>query len=272
MHKRTVLAGFWTAFTFAALLGEASAQGLLWKLPKEDGTSTHFAGTFTQEVYDPVKQVLIDTAQWDRTMTISSVGKVTVDDTPCRWIEFKTEMRKRGDVDSDPGPVAIRIYKVLIAEDLPFGEIATDKQDGSIPIVYLPIKKGYRKLSEQDQAEPIKPTVLQVFPTLSLVRHFRSLSAPEAADPELAGLPEIKALKRTGENKMESRTFRTTNTTDFWVSEQVPFGLARWRVSVLTETKSETAPRGDFVRIVKIDVDMKYKESRTGAQSELAEQ
>jgi hypothetical protein len=56
------------------------------------------------------------------------------------------------------------------------------------------------------------------------------------------------------------------------VSKTVPFGLARWVVTVTTEEKDLAANRSDFKVAVVKKVDMKLRRIRENAESELVVQ
>ncbi|MAG93019.1 MAG: hypothetical protein CMJ48_04650 [Planctomycetaceae bacterium] len=255
-----------------ALLGTtssvANAQGLIWKLPEKDGVQVRYGGVYTHTTFDPVTNVQKDKTAWDRTLTISSVGRESGDSGAARWIEFKVEMRKKDDVGAELGPVAVRIYKVLIDEKEELGRTPT--ADDPLPVTFIRIKKGYRKLSDADP-EPITSGVLQVFPTVSLLRHFREFKSGSGTpdDPQLANHPDLKAAKWSGTFSMESLRSQSVNSADIWSSKDVPFGLARWDVNIVRKSKRATAPRDDFVKVTEIVLNMEFKEAVEGAKSEL---
>jgi len=68
---------------------------------------------------------------------------------------------------------------------------------------------------------------------------------------------------------MESPKVRSTNEADYWVSTNVPFGLARWVVTVTTEEKDLAAPRSDFRVAVVKKLDMRLKSMDGVAEREL---
>lgn len=266
------------AFRIAALFAllfvaseTAQAQGLIWRIPAEDGTQVVYGGTFTQTTYDPPTQTEVDATEWERTLTIRSVGQVAGADGPERWIEIKTSMQKSSDVNAPPGPVATRIYKVLVPEKQE-GLGALPQADDDVPFAFLRITKGYRKMGD-GAVEPIESGVLQVAPTLTLLRHYRSFEEGSGADsdPELQDFAGLAAKKYTGTTTLESRQFRSTNTGNLWLSDDVPFGLARWDVSVIREVKEATASRETFAKEVEISVQMRLKEKSAGARAEITE-
>ncbi len=71
---------------------------------------------------------------------------------------------------------------------------------------------------------------------------------------------------------MESQKTRSTNDGEYWVSKDVPVGLARWVVTVTTEEKELAAPRTEFRTVVVKKLDMKLKRIRENAESELVTQ
>ncbi len=67
----------------------------------------------------------------------------------------------------------------------------------------------------------------------------------------------------------ERRESRTTNTAEFWVSQDVPFGLAGWKVKVDNEVKGATADRSTFNRLTTVTCEMKVREIMDFVESEL---
>jgi len=71
---------------------------------------------------------------------------------------------------------------------------------------------------------------------------------------------------------MESSKSRSTNEGEYWVSKDVPFGLARWVVTITTEEKELAAARSEFRTVIVKKLDMKLKRIRDNAESELVTQ
>ena len=91
------------AIVLLMITEKTHADGLLYQLPK-DGSWVRFDHV-ASEVSDKKRT-------WNRFLTISSVGRLTVDGEKCRWIEFKLEDKQREGKNSD----AWLIIKVLIPE------------------------------------------------------------------------------------------------------------------------------------------------------------
>jgi hypothetical protein len=87
----------------------------------------------------------------------------------------------------------------------------------------------------------------------------------------LQGL-QISAIHRRGRVVMESQKTRSTNEAEYWVSKDVPFGLARWVVTITTEEKELAAARSEFRTVIVKKLDMKLKRIRENAESELVTQ
>lgn len=244
----------------------ATAQGLIFFLP-EDGTAVEYEGTLTQSTGEQ------DTAPltWTTELSIKSVGKEQAEFEgqvqDCRWIEIKVVTGKSGAAGIDPGPVGARIYKVLVPES----KVNAEPVDGdAIPNQMLPIVKGYRRLGEEAIKE-IRTPALRVYPTITLLTNYENPEVVATADvPEvLAPGLSVTAKRMKGQLVMERPESRSTNTGEYWVTPDVPFGLARWVVSVTREEKESTAPRSDFRPVVTVQVDMKVKRIRQDAESEL---
>ena len=263
-----VLLGHW----LAGGVGSAYAQGLVWSLPKEDGTWVRYEGTFRQVETRTESNEGNLTIDWIRHLWIKSVGKETAEyegkTVPCRWIEIKLVTGKPSETGIDPGPIGARIYKVLVPEARVAGALVdADK----IHVSYVPIVKGYRRIGD-GEVKAVKAGVLQVYPLLSMLMHYKTLEAgtDDAVDPEIPLDQPVTAKMYKGVYKMESRTGRSVNEAQLWRSNDVPFGLAKWTVKMYREAKDAREPRSDFQRMSEVTVTMSAHETGDDAQSELA--
>ena len=247
----------------------AKAQGLIFNLP-EDGTAVEYEGTLTQATGPDDQEPL----SWTCELSIKSVGSEDAEYNglvqPCRWIEIKTLTGKAGAAGIDPGPVGARIYKVLVPES----KIMDDSVDAdNVPNDMLPIVRGFRRLGEEAVKE-IKTPALRIYPTISLLTNYDNpevIATNSQPEVTLQG-PPITAKQLKGKMVMERAESRSTNEGEYWVSKDVPFGLARWVVSVTREEKESTAPRADFRVVNIVSVDMKLKRQRSDVESELVTQ
>ncbi len=244
----------------------ATAQGLVFYLP-EDGMAVEYEGTLTQSTGDQDPAPLT----WTTELSIKSVGKEQAEFEgtlqPCRWIEIKVTTGKSGAAGIDPGPVGARIYKVLVPES----KVIPDAVDADgIPNHMLPIVKGYRRLGEEAIKEITAPA-LRVYPTITLLTNYDDVEVVATADiPEvLAPGLSVSAKRMKGKFVMERPESRSTNVGEYWVTPEVPFGLARWIVAVTREEKESTAARSNFKPVSTVQVDMKVKRIRQNAESEL---
>ena len=261
------------ALSVAAILWtgapRATAQGLIFHLP-EDGKGVEYEGTLTQAT-GPDDQAPLT---WTCELSIKSVGREEAEFEgkiqPCRWIEIKTLTGTAGAAGIDPGPVGARIYKVLVPESKIIAE-PVDADD--IPNDMLPIVRGFRRLGEEAVKE-IKTPTLRVYPTISLLTNYVSpevIATNDVPEVILQG-QQITAKRMKGKLVMERAESKSTNEGEFWVSTDVPFGLARWIVSVTREEKESTAPRTEFHVVNVVSVDMKLKRIRDNVESELVTQ
>jgi hypothetical protein len=254
-----------TAFILAST-NSASAQSLLFNLP-EDGTMVEYEGKLVQSTGPDDPKPL----EWACELTIKSVGKEEAEfegkTQPCRWIEIKTLTGKAGAAGIDPGPVGARIYKVLVPES----KVIAEWQDADgIPNEGLPFIKGFRRLGEEE-VKPITEPGLRFYPTITLLNSYREPEVVATSDvPEtLLQGQTVNAKRMKGKLVMESEKVRSSNEADYWVSEEVPFGLARWIVTVTTAEKDSTAPVSEFKLTTLKKVDMKLRRIRDNAESEL---
>ncbi len=274
-----------------AVAAPVHAQGLVWSLPP-DGTWIRYAGDYQQVLFDSTKNASLsltdakasyncgDTARdwakvtcWKRELTVRSVGSQTAsykgEDVPCRWLEFElvTGNVPQGQVGIDPGPVGKRVVKALVPESAVVG--ATTDARG-IPVSFLPVVKGMEKVGD-GQVTPLVGNVLQLYPTYSLLAYYRDVQPDPTAGPAGLALDVGTTTGVTGEIVTESRSDRSTNTGVFWRGDNVPFGVAKWQVTIIREKKEATAPRSTFRPRARIQVTMEAVETGTDAKSVLGD-
>lgn len=256
----------------------SQAQGLLWSLP-EDGAIVEYSGKYRNKQERPGRNEGPLELEWDSRLTIQSVGKETAEvdgvSTECRWIEFKVvtgKASKKGvEADSgiDAGPHGITIYKVLVPENRIKGQL---KDDDQLPVTFIPIVKGYRKIGQQP-AQPVQEKVLSFYPLLGLFANYLDLE-PEGdeADLDLPNLGTVKAQQMKGTLKLQNKTSKSENTGEIWLSSEVPFGWAKYHVKLVRQEKDITASETDFAPAAEIEVEMTaVKKEMSGAKSELGE-
>ncbi|NQV28090.1 MAG: hypothetical protein HQ518_27375 [Rhodopirellula sp.] len=248
----------------------ASAQGILWNLPA-DGSLVHYEGTYRQVEAQPGSSEGNLEMEWIRHLTIKSVGQEDGEyrgkTVPCRWIEMKLQTgRVKGGL-IDTGTVGEQIYKVLIPESAIIGQT---RDSSGLPVTYLPIVRGYRKTNDKDPTpKEITSKVLQIYPIISLVRHYRDMTRSDVPELVQVGQEDVQATKLTGNFEQESRNDRVLHESTIYVSKDVPFGLAKWTVKVTQEAKGEVEPRTEFQFVSEITVDMTARRIENNARSEL---
>ncbi len=247
-----------------------SAQGLIFSLP-EDGTGVEYEGKVTQETVRPELEDRKETLTWNRELSIKSVGREDVEYNgkiqPCRWIEIKVVTGTAEASGIDAGPAGARIYKVLVPESK---VIDTSVDAEAIPNSVLPIVKGFRRLGEE-QVEPIRSRGLVVYPTLCLLANYETpvLVSRSESIANIAGSESFDSRHMKGETVRERTDSRSTNVGEFWVSGDVPFGLAAWSVTVTRESKSSTEDRAKFRPVSSVTSDMRLRQIVRAAESEL---
>lgn len=275
--------------TCLCAVAPCAAQGLLWTLPP-DGAWVRYQGDYTQLVRRPNSTEGDLNLDWLRYLTIKSVGQldVTIEGEvtpiPCRWIEIKVETGQVVEGLIDAGPGGIRIYKLLVREDAIQGQINRPHgEHGSIFNSYIPLAQGttmrdgqpvavgpgWRKLGELPE-EPIEGEVFQLYPAVSLLRHYRDLVQQGNAQPVDTPVGNSMATEFEGTMTMETAAHRSTNTAEIFRSDDVPFGLVRWTATTVTEKKVTVQPRDMFEETVQISEEMNLIEaSLEGAETEL---
>ncbi len=260
-------------------LAPASAQILIWSLPKEDGTWVRFEGDYKQTRARPNINAGDEILEWRSELTISAVGRESAEidakvdgqdvkkEVPCRWVEFKAITKPKG-LEKQPGPADSYAYKVLIPEERVIGKpVDAD----NIPVTFLPIVKGWRKVGLRD-AEPVTEKALAVYPTLALVTYYPNLKADgDQAEQLQVGDESVAVRLFKGTRVYQKKTNRSTNSGTLWRSDEVPFGLARFQVSVTLEEKEIAAPVDEFKRTSLIEVEMAVVATGDDARSELGD-
>lgn len=256
----------------AAICGahqQAYAQGLIFSLP-DDGQGVEYEGTITYTTIRPdIDEGKVSITK-NREMVIKSVGREDAEFDgqvqPCRWIEIKVVTGTAGEAGIDPGPVGSRIYLVLVPESK---IISTAADADDIPNIVLPIVKGYRRSGEAS-VRPITSKAISFYPTICQLANY--------PDPEVVAESETPTTKSTstftarhlkGRLVMERTESRSTNEAHLWVSGEVPFGLARWEVTVTREQKESTAPRSDFKEVTTTTCEMSVRKLVPIAEQEL---
>jgi len=247
-----------------------SAQVFIWSLPEVDGTQVKFQGTYKSNQARPRDMRGDLSLEWDTELTVKSVGEEMAEfkgkTETCRWLEFVSITKPHG---QKPGPGGTRIYKVLVPASQITGALLDKDQQ---PNDSIPIVKGYRKLGEGMVSE-VKEKALALNPLIVPVTYYRNLQA-ESEDPVTVTLPQIgdvQAVMKKGSVSLVSDTIRTTNTAELWLSTEVPFGLAKFKVVVLQEQKDDAQPEDQFQRNTTVEVEMSAVEKGTGATSDLTE-
>ena len=245
-----------------------SAQGLIWSLPKV-GQWVRYEGTFKQvDILSQKNQKNVE-LNWIRHLTLKCLSEEVQAEyqnemVACQWIEIIVVNGKESEMGIDPGPVGARRYKVLV----PVSKVVSDVKDkNGIRNAFLPIVKGYQKIGD-NEVEPMKTKVLQVYPLISMLMHYRELKAGAEEEIDLP-IGSIPSKKFSGEITMESPFNKTINQAEMWQSENVPFGLAKWKVQVERQSKDSVSPRSEFLPASEITIEMSAHEIGEDAQSEL---
>ena len=249
----------------------ANAQGLIWKLPA-DGTWIRYEGTYQQIETRSNTGGTDLTIQWIQHLTIKSVGSVEAEfegkKVPCRWLEFKVQTGKKSEAGINPGPVGASIYKVLVPESRVIGKLADDE---TIPVLFLPIVKGYRKEGEKP-VEEMTGSVFQIYPKVARFMHYKTLEKDGEPEPlpldVVGGVGSFAAQKWKGKYEAENSQGHTVQEAELWRSDEVPFGLAQWSVKQSMERKGNNEPRSAFKQVAQTLVEMKALETGTDAKSE----
>lgn len=255
------------------LIGQSAfAQGVVCQLP-EDGTWVKFEGTYAQSELDADNTAgKLDINPWIEHVWIKSVGSEMAEYrgamTACRWVEIKMERGREKDGKIDTGLTGTVIYKVLIPET---AVIADNVDKEGVPVSFLPLIKGYRKVGKADPKEITEPA-LQLYPLGILVGYYRELKKVEdSVDPEV-GLEDAKTASQwQGQVTTERSNSRTVIESTIWKSPSVPFGVARWSAKITREVKDDKEPRDAFKPTSEVAIEMKARETGKGGPNGTSE-
>lgn len=270
-HPTLRLATFLAAAALtAAGSATARAQGLLWKLSDKPNFTVVYYGDYRQKDAPGADGAEKPEIAWKRQLTVKSIKKADGYyegmKVPCRWIEISVSTGRIAEGEIDHGPAGKRTYTVLVPESRVLGK-TTDAD--SIFVSMIPIAKdaggkvqGMKQIGET-RPQPIKSPVLQVYPVLTLLQHYRALKQVPGRQP----LDLTKAVGKqltagqykqyTAERTVESATRQTRNDATIFVSDEVPTGLAAWTVKIVHKGKNSSQKRSEFAVITTINVDMK---------------
>lgn len=268
-----------TAFLFASLIctAWAPAQGLVWSVPDVEGRWIRYEGNYTQVISRPNDPTGDLTLTWTRHLTIKALQAEEAvfegETVSCRWLEFKviTGPVKEGIIDAGPG--GIRLYKVLVpvnaAHQVQIAEDGSVLDAQLVLATHVPIVQGYRKIGNESAA-PMQASVFQVFPSLTLVQHYRQLTTVGAEDVTVLD-QSIATTHLKGELVTEDSFTRSTAVADLWRTdaELIPFGLAKWQAVLTVESKDSTQDRSGFSRLSEVTEEMTAAEVGDAAESEL---
>lgn len=263
--------GLLSVFTFFCLADHfACAQGVVCQLP-EDGTWVKFEGTYGQTEIRP-DSANLEIPPWIEHVWIKSVGSEMAEYrgelSACRWIEIKIERGREREGKIDSGLTGTELYKVLIPES---AVILDNVDSDGVPISFLPLVKGYRKIGKAEP-KPLTEPALQLYPLGILVGYYRELKVvAEDVDPEV-GLEGVKAATQLqGQITTERRTSRTIMESTIWKTPTVPFGVARWSAKITREIKDAQEPRDAFKPQSEVVIEMKAQATGNGGPNAASE-
>ncbi|MFV0442673.1 MAG: hypothetical protein ACK5Q5_03775 [Planctomycetaceae bacterium] len=255
----------------------ASAQGLIWSIPSDEGRWIRYEGTYSQVMKRPDDPQGDLKLSWSRHLTIKALGNedgvIDGQTVPCRWLEIKvvTGPVKEGIIDTGPG--GTRLFKVLVPVEAITKVQITNNQAvldaDRVLASFVRIAKGYRKIGNES-ATPIESGVFQIYPALSIIQHYRELKTVGKEDVNLRA-ETVSAVHLQGELVTEDLFSRSTNKGDVWKTDSpaVPFGVVKWQVSLQVEKKDSTDSRSGFVPLSEVLEEMTAAEVGDAAESEL---
>ena len=280
MHRLRHTAVFLLAACFVIVaFGQrhASAQGLIWRLSPKENFRVVYYGSYVQ--VDQPARAGAKVPVVKRELIVKSLKKAKGyfdgKEVDCRWLEISVEtgVIVGGEIKKiNSGPGAKRIYKVLVPEEKIVGDWK-DAQDVFVSMLPIATDKtgkkvmGVMKIGNSPE-KPIKSPVLQVYPMLTLLQHYRKPTVTVGqgsitiAGKKITGFKNYKATQT-----IESRSSRSTSTAEFIVTDgtdQIPTGLGKWTVTLVREEKNSSQSRGEFKVVTTITTTLEAREITFG--------
>ncbi|MCH7686308.1 MAG: hypothetical protein IH899_06465 [Planctomycetes bacterium] len=221
---------------------ETRANGLIQKLP-QDGSWVRYHTRINIE--KPQK------TEFTGTLTIRSVGRKTVNNEPCRWIEFDMTMNIENRTERT-------ISKILVPEKL-----FKSEKSVSPKVIRGWIKRNDADPKEETDTEKLSSDEFAAFlPDPS--RKVKTVKVKKTVDYQKGQLTVESAI--TGSVKLpvpENAKIKIESTFDFtmWSHEKVPFGTA--------EAKWEFSSKLEDQLLSKGTVTLTLEDFGTGAKSAL---
>lgn len=260
--------GLLTLATCVLGTADVRAAGLIWRLP-EDGSAATYRGTYTLLVRRTDTSQQNQELSWTRVLTIRSVGTETAEyrgqTQACRWVEFEqtTGLVEGGQVV--PGPGGQVVLKVLVPEALVLPGVADNR---GIPVSQLPIVRGWQQVDE-GQAVELTSDGVDLSPAVTLLGFPRGLDAGGAGGTMAVAGANVTTSDWTGEEVVESATQRATKNVSLTRSDETPFGVVKWAVTVELESKGSTEDRSEFAPASTMTEEMTLVEISSDAVSRL---
>ena len=187
-----------------SLTTQSTAQNLLSQLPS-DGTSARVLMEF--KTVEPEKDMAAT-----GTLSISSVGKETVDEQPCRWIEIYYS-------------VAVNEREIKITEKLLIPEKYC--QAGQAPLAHVVKAKAYIQRGNRDP-QPLADA-LDAFVSPIPLLLFSSLENNQPLEKKLveSKLGELPSAGTKGDFKYQKGERQVTCQVTTWQHPKAPFGIVQ---------------------------------------------
>ena len=219
--RRGLLAGLFVVIGFAQA---AFADGLIYELP-DDGSQVRYDSEI--DVTAGGQQVLVTKGS----VTVSSVGQVTVDNEKCRWIEFKM-------IFKEDDQERLTLTKVLVPEK----HLGKGKSPGE-NLIRAWVKEGDMPAAEIKDLKDPRAAAAAAFLT-GPPKNPGELEKIEIDNPKLG---KVSSAGVTGDQELEGPggTQLTINLENR-LHEKAPFGLvtANWKFEL--KANGQSAAQGTF--------------------------
>ena len=206
---------------FSVPFSAARADGLIYRLPK-DGTSVRFQSKGSFEGNGR-------TAEFDGTMSMSSVGKETVGGEECRWIEFQM-------VANQDGRPRVALFKLLIPEK----QLTAGKSPAS-HVKKMWFRQGNRRVREITDLSDPEAFLLPAF----LAGPFEDVKKLDATTVN-CGLGKLECEGVTGVTAFDQRSGEFEVTFTNRLNDKAPFGVVASEMKVKESRKGQQISSGTW--------------------------
>ena len=118
------------------------------------------------------------------------------------------------------------------------------------------------------EVEPVSEHALAVYPHIAVLTYYPDLTPKNEGPTTLSvGDATFTATANQGSRILQDRRSRSKNSATLWLADAIPFGLAKFAVTIERDQKLPTASAEEFKRSAVIEVEMTAVEIGNNART-----